>query len=90
VTIRHLVDCSIIFTELPVLERPAAARAAGFDAVKFWRPFAELAQRCTDRGTGFPSAGRRVGRLDGHNRGRSAEPLTSGAASCGWRRACGP
>jgi hydroxypyruvate isomerase len=33
VTIRYLVNCSIIFTELPVLERPAAARAAGFDAV---------------------------------------------------------
>jgi hydroxypyruvate isomerase len=47
VTIRYLVNCSIIFTELPVLERPAAARA-GFDAVEFWRPLAELAQRCAD------------------------------------------
>jgi hydroxypyruvate isomerase len=41
VTIRYLVNCSIIFTELPVLERPAAARAAGFDAVEFWWPFAD-------------------------------------------------
>lgn len=35
------VNCSIIFTELPLLERPAAAAAAGFDAVEFWWPFAE-------------------------------------------------
>src|ERR1700761_6519826 len=39
--IRYLVNCSIIFTELPVLERAAAARAAGFDAVEFWWPFAD-------------------------------------------------
>ena len=34
------VNCSILFTELPLLKRPAAARAAGFDAVEFWWPFA--------------------------------------------------
>jgi hydroxypyruvate isomerase len=39
----YLVNCSILFTELPLLERPAAARAAGFDAVEFWWPFAEAA-----------------------------------------------
>ena len=33
------VNCSILFTELPLLERPAAAKAAGFDAVEFWWPF---------------------------------------------------
>lgn len=33
-------NCSILFTELPLLERPAAARKAGFDAVEFWWPFA--------------------------------------------------
>jgi hydroxypyruvate isomerase len=31
----------MLFTELPLLERPAAARAAGFDAVEFWWPFTE-------------------------------------------------
>jgi hydroxypyruvate isomerase len=36
---RYSVNCSILFTELPLLERPAAARAAGFDAVEFWWPF---------------------------------------------------
>lgn len=37
--LRYDVNCSILFTELPLLERPAAARAAGFDAVEFWWPF---------------------------------------------------
>ena len=35
----YLVNCSILFTELPLLRRPAAAREAGFDAVEFWWPF---------------------------------------------------
>ena len=39
--LRFDVNCSILFTELPLLKRPAAARAAGFDAVEFWWPFAE-------------------------------------------------
>ncbi|MEV6279010.1 TIM barrel protein [Nocardia sp. NPDC051832] len=33
------VNCSILFTDLPLLERPAAAKAAGFDGVEFWWPF---------------------------------------------------
>jgi hydroxypyruvate isomerase len=38
---RYAVNLSILFTELPLLDRPAAARAAGFAAVEFWWPFAE-------------------------------------------------
>ncbi|ART74272.1 hydroxypyruvate isomerase (plasmid) [Mycobacterium dioxanotrophicus] len=34
------VNCSILLTDLPLLERPQAARDAGFDAVEFWWPFA--------------------------------------------------
>jgi hydroxypyruvate isomerase len=34
------VNLSILFTELPLHERPGAARSAGFDAVEFWWPFA--------------------------------------------------
>ncbi len=34
------VNLSILFTELPLLDRPAAAAKAGFDAVEFWWPFA--------------------------------------------------
>ncbi|ASN54069.1 hydroxypyruvate isomerase family protein [Sinomonas sp. R1AF57] len=37
----YTVNCSILLTELPLLERPAAVKAAGFDAVEFWWPFAE-------------------------------------------------
>lgn len=37
----YTVNASILLTELPLLERPAAAKAAGFDAVEFWWPFAE-------------------------------------------------
>ena len=36
---RFDVNLSILFTELPLLERPAAAKASGFDAVEFWWPF---------------------------------------------------
>ncbi|WBQ07972.1 hydroxypyruvate isomerase family protein [Kribbella sp. CA-293567] len=37
--LRPAVNCSILFTELPLLERPAAVREAGFEAVEFWWPF---------------------------------------------------
>ncbi|HEV2257655.1 MAG TPA: TIM barrel protein [Streptosporangiaceae bacterium] len=36
----YLVNCSLMFTEEPLLRRPDAARAAGFSAVEFWWPFA--------------------------------------------------
>src|SRR5215813_13669685 len=35
----YLANCSMLFTELPLLQRPAAARSAGFGAVEFWWPF---------------------------------------------------
>jgi hydroxypyruvate isomerase len=38
--LRFDVNCSILFTELPLLKRPGAARAAGFGAVEYWWPFA--------------------------------------------------
>jgi hydroxypyruvate isomerase len=37
--VRYDVNLSILFTELPMIERPAAAAAAGFDAVEMWWPF---------------------------------------------------
>lgn len=37
---RYLANCSMLFTELPMLRRPAAAREAGFAAIEFWWPFA--------------------------------------------------
>lgn len=35
----YAVNCSILFTELPLTQRAAAAQRAGFDAVEFWWPF---------------------------------------------------
>ena len=40
-SLRYDVNCSILFTEVPVLARPAAAAQAGFSAVEFWWPFDE-------------------------------------------------
>jgi hydroxypyruvate isomerase len=45
---RYTVNCSILFTELPILLRPAAAAAAGFDAVEFWWPFPDAAPADAD------------------------------------------
>src|SRR5215475_11797958 len=39
--IRYAVNCSIIFAERPLASRFTAARAAGFDAVELWWPFAD-------------------------------------------------
>jgi hydroxypyruvate isomerase len=36
---RYLANCSLMFTEVPLLERPVAARDAGFTAVEYWWPF---------------------------------------------------
>lgn len=44
----YTVNLSILLTELPLLERPYAARAAGFAAVEFWWPFAEAVPADTD------------------------------------------
>jgi hydroxypyruvate isomerase len=35
----YLANCSMMFTEHPLLRRPAAAKAAGFDAIEFWWPW---------------------------------------------------
>lgn len=35
----YTVNCSILLTDVPLLDRPRAARDAGFDAVEFWWPF---------------------------------------------------
>lgn len=38
-SLRWVANLSLLFTEHPLLERPAAAKAAGFDEVEFWWPF---------------------------------------------------
>lgn len=47
-TLRYLANCSLLFTELTLLDRPAAAAAAGFTAIEFWWPFAEPVPAAAD------------------------------------------
>jgi hydroxypyruvate isomerase len=35
----YAANCSLLFTEVELLKRPAAARAAGFDAIELWWPW---------------------------------------------------
>ena len=35
----YAANCSLLFTEVELLERPRAAQAAGFDAIEFWWPW---------------------------------------------------
>src|SRR5437879_3160259 len=44
----YAANLSILFTELPLLDRPAAAKAAGFDAVEFWWPFPTATPAATE------------------------------------------
>lgn len=49
-TLKYAVNCSLLFTEVPLEQRAAAAKNAGFDAVEFWWPWpvATPAQREVD------------------------------------------
>jgi hydroxypyruvate isomerase len=40
-SLRYLANCSMLFTELPIGQRPAAARAENFTAIELWWPFTE-------------------------------------------------
>lgn len=64
---RYTVNSSILLTDLPLMERPAAAAAAGFGAVEFWWPFAAAVPGDTEVDT-FVSAVRDAGvQLSGLN-----------------------
>ncbi|MEE4421488.1 TIM barrel protein [Streptomyces bugieae] len=82
---RFNVNLSILFTELPLLERPAAARAAGFTAVELWWPWvdapvpdeAELAAlrtALTEAGTQLVGLNFYAGQLPGPDRGALSIP----------------
>ena len=84
---RFEVNLSILFTELPLLERPAAAREAGFDAVEFWWPWpaavpsdAELdrfAAAVTDAGVRLVGLNFFAGDMAGGDRGLVSWPARS-------------
>ena len=82
------VNCSILFTELPLLERPAAAKEAGFDAVEFWWPFSavvpsdgeidEFLRSVTDAGVQLVGLNFFAGDMPGGERGLVSWPARSG------------
>lgn len=85
---RYTVNCSIVFPDLPLLDRPAAAAAAGFDAVEFWWPFAEAVPQERDvdafvtavQDAGVQLAGLNffAGDMPGGDRGLVSWPARSG------------
>jgi hydroxypyruvate isomerase len=87
VAVRFEVNCSILFTELPLLERPQAAKDAGFDAVEFWWPWsvavpsdAELARfagAVTDAGVSLVGLNFFAGDMPGGERGLVSWPARS-------------
>jgi hydroxypyruvate isomerase len=84
---KYTVNCSILLTELPLLERPAAAKAAGFDAVEFWWPFdtsvpteAEITRfenAITDAGVQLTGLNFNAGNMPGDDRGLVSWPARS-------------
>ena len=83
-TLPYLANCSMLFTELPLLERPAAARAAGFDAIEFWWPFAasvpsdrevdDFIGAVRDAGVALVGLNFFAGDLAGADAGRAVDP----------------
>ncbi|MFE4176099.1 TIM barrel protein [Streptomyces sp. NPDC056909] len=82
---RFDVNLSILFTELPLLERPAAAAAAGFTAVELWWPWIDtptppqseldaLKRALDDAGTQLVGLNFYAGRLPGPDRGAVSVP----------------
>ncbi|MCA6090697.1 TIM barrel protein [Streptomyces sp. SCA3-4] len=82
---RFDVNLSLLFTELPLLKRPAAAAAAGFTAVELWWPWpddpvpsaaalAALADALTAAGTQLVGLNFYAGRLPGPDRGALSVP----------------
>jgi len=82
---RFTVNLSILFTELPLLQRPAAAAAAGFTAVELWWPWVDapvperseldaLRRALTDAGTRLTGLNFYAGRLPGPDRGALSIP----------------
>ncbi|MPZ84968.1 MAG: TIM barrel protein [Actinophytocola sp.] len=86
--LRYDVNLSILFTELPMLERPAAAAGHGFDAVEMWWPFDgpvpadreldALAGAVTDAGVSLVGLNFDAGDMPSGDRGLLSAHSTSG------------
>ncbi|MGH4032917.1 TIM barrel protein [Actinomycetota bacterium Odt1-20B] len=82
---RFNVNLSILFTELPLLERPAAAAAAGFTAIELWWPWVDaptpeqaeldaLKKAIEDAGVQLVGLNFYAGQLPGPDRGALSIP----------------
>ncbi|RFU84662.1 hydroxypyruvate isomerase [Streptomyces triticagri] len=82
---RFNVNLSILYTELPLLERPAAAAAAGFTAVELWWPWVDsptpeqseldaLKSAIEDAGVQLTGLNFYAGQLPGPDRGALSIP----------------
>lgn len=60
-SLRFAVNCSLLFTEVPLLQRPAAAAKAGFSAVEFWWPWPDQPVPGDHEVDGFVAAVRDAG-----------------------------
>lgn len=83
--LRCTVNLSMLFTELPLLERPGAAAAAGFGAVELWWPWVDapvpeqreldaLRGAVEDAGVRLTGLNFYAGRLPGPDRGALSVP----------------
>jgi len=76
--VRFAVNISILFKEVPFLDRFAAARAAGFSAVEFWWPSGEqldqVAAAASDAGLTAVLINFDAGDMPGGDRGFVADP----------------
>jgi hydroxypyruvate isomerase len=85
---RFEVNLSILFTELPLVDRPRAAKRAGFDAVEFWWPWpvavpsdaetTAFASAITDAGVALVGLNFFAGDMPGGDRGLVSWPARSG------------
>ena len=85
---RYAVNLSLLFTEVPLLQRPAAAKEAGFDAVEFWWPFStavpadaevdEFVGAIADAGVRLIGLNFFAGDMPGGDRGLVSWPARSG------------
>ena len=84
---RWTVNLSILFTELPLLERPAAAAAAGFDAAELWwtldgptppdRDLDDLRRAFTDAGVQLTGLNFDAGNMAAGSKGLLSRPADS-------------
>ena len=83
----YLANCSLLFTEEPLLRRPAAAAGAGFTAIEFWWPWLDpvppdrdvdaFVTAVQDAGVTLVALNFFAGDLDGPDRGVLSIPARS-------------